>query len=241
MIRLVTWARRATAVTGLATLAIVGAAVAAPAAQPAAPQILVSDDGVTFAPTLTDGLFDGLGLLIPGESITASLWVRNPSSTDGSLRVSVDALAGGSAVFSQNVSIEATLGVDSWTFSLSQLAECGTVIPSVPIAAGTTVRIDFTAALADSVVGLEAQRESAEVGLNVAVRDARNPFPAERCEAPGPDPADPDGGGSAGGTDGELSGTGANAMPTIAAAIVLLVGGLIIVVTRRRRHDEDDA
>src|SRR6187551_2285952 len=111
------------------------------------PQILVSDDGVNFTPSLTDGLFDGLGLLIPLESIESSLWVRNTSTVDGSLRLSIDELTTTSSVFTSNLTLTAESGNETWTWTLDELAVCGVVIPTLPVPAGATVRIDLTVAM----------------------------------------------------------------------------------------------
>lgn len=240
---LATRARRIAAAGAVAVTAAVAALLAVPAAQAATPEILVSDDGVSFAPTLTDGLFDGLGLLVPGESISASLWVRNPSSTDGSLRLTIDDLVTPSQVFADNVTLTADSGNLTWSWSLADLEDCGAVVPTLAIGAGDTVRIDLTAALGD-VSGLDAQNESASVGLSVIVRDAVNPFPNEACAEAPVDPTDPDdgdGNNAGGGSDGSLSGTGADIGPTLWVALALLAGGFVIVIARRRRRDEDEA
>lgn len=237
-----TYAHRIAAAGAVAVMAAAAAFVAAPASA-AEPEILVSDDGVTFAPTLTDGLFDGLGLLVPGESISTSLWVRNPSSTDGSLRLTVEDLVTPSQAFADNVTLSADVGNFIWTWSLAELEACGTVVPTLAIGAGDTVRIDLTAALGD-VTGLDAQNESANVGISVMVRDAVSPFPNEPCLQAPVDPTDPDDGdgdNGGGGSDGGLSGTGADVAATLWAAVILLAGGFLIVFARRRRRDEDEA
>ena len=200
------------------------------------PQILVSDDGVNFTPSLTDGLFDGLGLLIPLESIESSLWVKNTATVDGSLRLSVDELSTTSTVFTRNLTLTAVSGNETWTWTLNELAVCGDVIPTLPVPAGATVRIDLAVAM-DDVNGLTAQDESANLSFVVDVRDAQAPFPAEPCELPGSG----EGVGEGGGGDGGLAGTGADVVPIGALAAGLLVAGLGLLLVLRRRPHEDSA
>jgi len=225
--------RRVAAATIL-VLAGLGVTVATgPTASAEDPQILVSDDGVNFTPSLTDGLFDGLGLLIPLESIESSLWVKNTSTVDGSLRLTVDELTTTSSVFTSNLSLTAVSGNETWTWTLDELAVCGDVIPTLPIPAGATVRIDLAVAMAD-VDGLTAQDESANLAFTVDVRDAQSPFPAEPCSVPG-------GVDNGAGGGGDLSGTGTEAFPMVALSAGLLLGGLTLLLLRRRRPHEDPA
>jgi len=224
------------ALVGLAAVVLPGTAATAASN----PEILVSDDGVTFTPQLTTGLFTGLGLLVPEESISASLWVRNPSTTDGSMRLSVADLVTTSEVFTQNVTLTAVSGTGAWTWTLADLTACNNVIPSLPIRAGETVRIDMTVTMLD-VDGQTAQDESAQLGMAVDVRDARSPFPTEPCAQPGqvdptptpdPGPDTPDGG---------LSDTGARVLSFAVISAGLLGLGFFLVFWRRRREREEQA
>jgi len=212
----------AAALVALATLGVT--VVTGTAASAEDPQILVSDDGVNFTPTLTDGLFDGLGLLIPLESIDSSLWVQNTATVDGSLRLRIDEFASTSEIFTQNLTLTAMSGNETWTWTLDQLATCDNVIPSLPVPAGETVRIDLRISMAD-VDGQTAQDESANLAFEVDVRDAQNPFSAEPCELVG------------GG--GDLPGTGAEPFPMVALSAGLLLGGLVLLAMRRRARSED--
>ena len=216
--------RRAAATALVALLAMCVTAVTGTAAAAEDPQILVSDDGVNFTPTLTDGLFDGLGLLIPLESIESSLWVQNTATVDGSLRLRVDEFDSTSEVLTQNLTLTAESGNESWTWTLDELAVCDNVIPTLPVPAGETVRIDLRVSMAD-VDGLTAQDESANLAFEVDVRDAQNPFSAEPCELTG-------GGGA-------LPGTGAEPFPMVALSAGLLLSGLLILLMRRRARSEE--
>ena len=201
------------------------------------PRILVSGDGVTFTPTLTSALFDELGMLIPQESIESSLWVKNTATTDGSLRLRVKELANAPEVFTRNVTLTAMSGNKTWTSTLDEFADCDSVIPTLPIPAGETVRVDLVLAMAD-VDGLTAQDESANLAFAVDMRDAQDAFPAQACAlADNGDAALPSGGTLPG--EGALPRTGADFIPTAALSLGLLFGGLIILLARRRRRSEE--
>jgi hypothetical protein len=224
---------KARGVAAVAALGLVGVLFASAPATAAEPDILVSDDGVTFVPQLDDGLFDDLGLLTPLSAISASLWVRNTSDRDASLRLSVDELVSDSPEFRDSLAITASVGAQEWAWTLADPSVCDSVVPSVPVGAGQIVRIDLTASLED-VSGQDLQDESAEISFSVAARDAQVPFPNDPCALPGDD----SGGGTDNGSEGGLSGTGADVIPLISASLALLVAGLVILLARRRRREE---
>lgn len=107
-------------VGGIAAALVLGGA-AAPVAVASA-HVLVSADGIHFSPTLAGGLFDGRRMLVPGHSVSAELWVRNPTQAPAALRVS--AMSDG---FGDGVTMSAwDSGTDETTSApLSALARCG--------------------------------------------------------------------------------------------------------------------
>ena len=225
----------AAAILVLAALGITTATGTAASAED--PRILVSDDGVTFTPTLTSALFDDLGMLIPRESIESSLWVQNTATVDGSLRLRVNDLASASDVFTRSVTLTAMSGNKTWASTLDELAACDSVIPTLSIPAGEIVRVDLVLAMAD-VDGLTAQDNSANLAFVVDMRDAQDAFPAQPCALSGNgDGALPADGALPG--EGALPRTGADFIPTAALSLGLLFGGLIILLMRRRRRSEE--
>jgi hypothetical protein len=229
--------RRLTRTAASLVLAAVGAVTlsigAAAPAQAAPPELLLSLDGSTFSPTLGPGLFDGLGSLVPGESLETSLWVMNSSTDPGVMRVTVADLVIPSFEFGSHVTLTADDGVQLITESLSDLANCSIVVPSRSVSAGGVVRIDMTISMSTALTGLQAQSEAAQLDLGVALRDAAtgvfpavNGCPAEQRRTP--TASDP------------LAFTGAVVLPTLGFAAALLVGGLLLVFARRRRRDDDE-
>ncbi len=134
--------------TGIAaglTLSTAGSASAA------SPDVLLSDDGIHFSTGLSDGLFDGLGLLIPGESMKSSLWIKNPTGDAAATRVSIGNLSVPSPAFGTGVSLTTVDygGATTSTATLSELQRCAVIVPSQPMWAGSVLRIDFTVTMSD--------------------------------------------------------------------------------------------
>lgn len=220
--------------------AIVLGAGASPAA--AAPvDLLVSTDGIHFASSLDDGLFDGLGTLVPGDSMASSLWIRNPTSAPAEVRVSARNLTVSTELFAAAVNMDAwDSGTDATrSRTLSSLAQCEIIVPAQQIAAGATLKTLVRFTLAD-LGGVSGQGEEAGLDLMVAMRDAEaGPFPQSACEDDGvlisSKPARP---GSLV-SPSSLATTGTDfAVPLLATGGFLVGVGLFLVVGRRRRRDE---
>lgn len=129
----------------LATLAgaalALGGAVAPASALDAHPtQILLSSDGVTWGTSLSGSLFDGLGRLIPGESASAKLWVKNPTSEPAEVRMSARSLVASSDLFAENVTMSTWNSADDGTLStvLGRVGACQTMVDSQTLAGGAT-------------------------------------------------------------------------------------------------------
>lgn len=235
---------RAAALVGALAAALVwGGAAALVSGGAAAPRsaasarVLVSADGVHFSPTLVGGLFGDLGVLVPGGSVSAGLWIRNPTPAPAALRVSARdvtstsrALAGGVAVSAWDSGTDATRSVP-----LSALGRCQVLAPSQPVAPGATIKMVFTFTMAD-LAGVAAQQESARLGLMVDMRDAEaGPFPASACGDDGvflsPRLSEP----------ASLPSTGTALLVPFLVVGGLLVGVGLFFVTGRRRRERDES
>ena len=209
-----------------AVSAVALAVLPAVSAQAAPPEVLVSTDGTNFGPSLTTGVFDGLGTLVPGGSIAASLWVKNDSPDPGLVRVSVADLVVPSLEFGTGVILSSNDGLQLRTASFGELAVCSVIVPSVSVPPGGVLRINLAVRMLD-VDGLTAQGETGNLGLRVSMRDlAGGPFPtASGCPA-------------FAAPSGPLAFTGAHGVMPIAAFAIALVSGGLVVVLRRRRDEE---
>ena len=205
------------------------------AAQAAGPQVLVSADGITFTPNVTVGLFDDIGILVPQDVETRSVWVRNPLSTPVQMRISVAGISTSSLEFAQSVTLTSAdpASGTSVTESLADLARCDVVVGSRAVAPGATVRFDLSISMLD-VADQIAQDENGNLSFLVGMRDAAaGAFPANACDdvnvaIPAADPP------------GGLVITGAD-MPYdwFALATALIGFGLLLVWRRRRERAEE--
>lgn len=249
--------------TGAAAALVIGGAALPASADTAAPiEILVSNDGVHFAPTLTDNLFLGADHLIPGGSVTETFWVKNPTAAAAAMRISA------TEVHSSNPAYAALLTLSTWDSGSGETAEqdlgavegCDILVPSQQVGAGETVKVTLALTLDSAVTGTTGQGETADVGVRVAMRDAAvGAFPPSACgdggiilpptTKPDPDPtATPTPkpttapsstttpAPAAVGTKKDLAGTGADAnTPLLIGGALLLGGGMFFVVRRFRR------
>lgn len=236
-------AARTRVIAGAAlALAVAAPLVVASPAAAAEQQLLVSSDGIHFTPGLDGGLFDDTEKLVPGQAITASLWLRNATEVPAELRVSVNDMAMSSPQLASSLNITAVDTGRGTTVSsdVDELRQCDIIVPSRRVGAGRTVRIELTLRMLD-VDRQIAQNELGSWSMRAAMRDgAAGPFPASACEDDGVDvPIDP---GFAGGADAERLGTTGTDAPTGWAVLAgaLVAFGVLLIARRRRREPEDE-
>lgn len=250
---------RATAAVALASVVVLGGGIAggaAPAARAAdQPQLLVSDDGVGFFPEFRGGLFDEAGVLVPQDEVEASLWLRNDSSAAAELRISVSSISTSSAELASSMTLT-TVDADRGSrreSDLGLLQRCDVLVPSRPLAAGATTRIDFMITMLD-VPQKVAQDEFADFSLSAVLRDAAaGPLPSSACDEDGVDiPVAVDDPVESGGADlpaaavpaaasgaERLGTTGSSPSGWVVAAGSLLGLGFLLVAGRRRRREDE--
>lgn len=222
----------------VAALAVMAGAVLPTApAQAASPELVISTDGVNFAPAASVNLFDDLALIVPGDAMSAQLWVRNQSTTSALVRIAVTDLVIPSPEFGAAVTLTTTMNGFSYASSLGSLSNCQVIVQAQTIPAGGTVRVDLDVNMSSGTSGRDAQGETASLGFLVAGHDwAAGPFPdADGC-------ATESSGGSEGGSSGgapKLPFTGAELGASAFVAVGLLAVGALFVLLRRRRRDEE--
>lgn len=189
----------------LAGLLVVGDAVsAAPLPASALPAVtsperlqpvalLLSTDGVTFSETLPGGLFDDVGALVPRQSVSAQLWVKNPSTAPAEFRLSARQVTVSDDSFAQSLTLTTWESVsnsvhDSAVAELTALAtshECGIVAPHVPVPAGHVLRLRVTVSMNDGAAPRGPERWLA-LNFSAAMRDARGgAFAPSACDDEG--------------------------------------------------------
>jgi hypothetical protein len=205
------------------------------------PVVLVSTDGVTYEPNLTVGLFDDAGLLVPGDSATSELWIKNPTTSPATVRVNIGDVSSSSAELAENMQLTAvdTSNGSTLTATWSDLAECDIMVQPVTIAAGSAIRINLTLAMLNAP-GLVAQNQDGSLTADISMRDAAGgSFPVSTCD-PGTTTAPPGVTQPASTHPRKVLGYTGETFPTL----ILLVGSLLIgagwflVVAHRRRRRE---
>ena len=211
-------------------------------AEPAAavsPVVLVSTDGVTYQPSLTVGLFDNAGLLVPGDTASSELWIKNPTTSPATVRVNIGDVSTSSVELADNMRLTAvnTANGSTLTATWSELAQCDIMVQPVTIAGGAVIRIDLTLAMLNAP-GMIAQHQDGSLTADVSMRDAAaGSFPISTCDPGTTTPAQVD---PAAGHPHRVLGYTGETFPTgILLLGSLLVGvGWFLVVARRRRRRE---
>jgi LPXTG-motif cell wall-anchored protein len=227
----------------VATLATLG--LSATSAQASSPVVLVSADGVSYQPSLGVGLFDGAGLLVPGDTATSDVWIKNPLSTPAIVRVNVGDLSTSSVELADNLQVTAldTANGSSVTATWSQLAACDVMVDPVTIAGGAVLRIHLSLVMLNAT-GVVAQLQNGSLTATIQARDAAGgAFPASTCD---PAVADP-------GTTGpgstqpaathprKVLGYTGETFPTqllILGGVLVGIGWFLVGARRRRKREE---
>lgn len=174
-----------------ATLALLQIAAASglggTSAYAATDDALVSRDGTTFASTLDGGLFDGAQALVPGDSVSRSLWIKNNAHLPATARISVENLVTSARAFSKGVSLTSAYQIEGGslapgpTRTLSELSSCGVIVSMPALATGQIVKLTLTLAMSN-LTNSVAQSDAASFDLMVSLRDAAaGAFPESAC------------------------------------------------------------
>jgi LPXTG-motif cell wall-anchored protein len=176
----------------LSAAASVGASsVSASAAPPTSPIVLVSTDGVSYQPALAIGLFSNAGLLVPGDTATSDLFIKNPLATPATIRVNVGDVQSSSSELADNVQLTAvdTATGSTVTATWRDLAACDVMVLPVTVAGGAVLHISLALAMMNAP-GLVAQNQDASLTADVQMKDAAaGSFPASTCSPNVTDPS----------------------------------------------------
>lgn len=229
-----------TALTALTLgIALVLGATAARAETPAGTPVLVSSDGSDFGPTLSTGLFDFAGPLIPGGSAAASLFVRNPTDRPMVLTLEATDVTFSNREFADALSVIVTsAGSTAAPVTIGTAGACESLLTDSPLLAHATTKIDLALAMAD-VTDSVAQGQSAAFNVRVALRDAAAAPPTDACGSPGVDvPALSTGSSStsARSVQPALAHTGSDVWPPLLIGTGLLGAGLALLAAKRRKR-----
>ncbi len=203
----------------------------------------VSRDGVHWADSLSEPLFDSDFRWVPGDAQTTTFWVRNQAATGAELTVDVRADGDLELLGPGDMTIEARAGNDAWLPLENGTLSAGRLNDAI-ITAGTSSPVDVRIALKPESINqsqLRSLRLSFAATLSQSMRDADD-APAALDEpghgvtvADGPRAVD------SYNRAGVLPNTGAPEFMWIAISGSLLIGIGLALLVGRRRNDEKSA
>ncbi|MDO9396282.1 MAG: hypothetical protein Q7T71_07050, partial [Herbiconiux sp.] len=164
----------------VAILIATGGAPSAAVASAARPGIQVSADGLAFADEITRPLFSGLPVVVPGDRVVRTLWVRNGGSEAGVLRLSgTDAWSTDSA-FARDllVSADPDGSGPGDAVALGEVGACALIVSGPVLQPGQTLPIEITVAFSIDTPARTGVQASA--GLDFV---AAHPDPADGAPA----------------------------------------------------------
>lgn len=209
--------------------------VAGPAA--AASELGLSNDGVTFSSSLPDPLFDSAIRWVPGDSRTATFYVRNQSTDVGSL--AVDVLGGhlGTLMDSGDIRITVTGGGGVTTPASDGIEH--RVLTASGISGGATFPIAVTVDFSESSTN-ETQLISTDLKFRVTLTQSSPVNPG----GTGTDGTGTGSGSGSGNDSHNGSGNGSGLLPDTGAPYttwIVALGSILlgtgIAVTSRRRNN----
>jgi hypothetical protein len=232
-----------------ALLAVAAAPVAASGLPPAGAAddggIVVSVDGDRYDDAPAEPLFAAPPVIVPGDVVTETLWVRNDSGVPATLRIDATDARATVAGFADALRVSAAIPpLDADAVPFGDAADCAVLLRGPVLEPGelvaVAVSLSFSAATPDRV-GHDAR---ATLDFTASLRDeAAEAADAGSCGAGVAVPGLPDGPGA--GPGGLLSDTGA--VPPLAALLwgaALAVGGGLVVALRigaaRSRRDDPE-
>lgn len=221
----------------LLSLSLVMAVIAMPSrAHAASDGTMSSLDGVTWGNSLPTGLFDGLGRLVPGDSATRTLWVRNTAQVDGLLRISLRETVSSSTALGSALRISAANAPADFRVASGAVGGCTQLLPDQILASGESVAVPITMEVMQ-LTGLDGQDATASITLLAVISDpAAGAFAPIACPSNGVTIGD-----GAGLSD--LASTGASTVPTllIMASALLGAGLFLVLAIRRNKKKRADA
>ena len=225
-------------------------AAPARAADPA--PIQLSGDGAVWSTTLAGGLFDEFRGAVPGDIVSATVWVHNPLDQAATLTVRAVNVWGSAPDLGESVIVNGAVGGLSLPspVALSALGDCSTLAPRSIVGAGGNARVTITLTMLDVAARVAQGRTggfdvlftvtqgSRAAGANACDRargGALFSLPTEASGA-GPTTASPEASTPAP-VFGGLPFTGADAAVPLAVGGFLVGLGLLLLFARRRKRE----
>lgn len=168
---------RRAAATALVVAAAVVAAAAPAAAAADAGALQVSADGVAYASSNTLPVFPDALRLVPGDTRTASVWVRNVGQEAGRLRIELYVPQDPGGLQAAGVEVSAAPDGEAAQAVSAASAErdggCAVLSGGRVLAAGESARVDVSVVMPASLTGTEAAQQSLRFSLGASLYDAQ--------------------------------------------------------------------
>ncbi len=202
----------------------------------AADGVKFSTDGVGWSETPPTGLFPGVPRMVPGDTVSTQLWLRNTHVSPLVLTIVVTDIAYDSAAAGARFGLAGRDGAGEGLSrtALADIAACTALIPARTLSPGEVVAITVDVDLDASAAGTEAQADGIDFTLAVGLIDPGVELPPYGCPAdPTEIPLTPDGPDDRGAV--ALTGSDLAARAVLLALAMGAAGWLLLLLSRRRR------
>lgn len=204
----------------------------------AADEIGFSNDGVTWAPALAQPLFDPEFRWVPGDSRTATFFVRNQGPTSAVMTIEARSADADELLGHDDIHLHARVAGGSWVPLRNGIASAS--LTDEGFDAGDVVQIEINAAFDPATVN-QSQSKSLPLTFEVTLADAASIPAPEGPDSETPGVETPGSGETAAGParGGVLPSAGAAVGPgLLLAALMLCALGAVMIA---RRSSDDDA
>lgn len=143
----------------------------------AAPKpIGLSSNGVAYTDTLSTSIFAG-ALIVPGDSVTRSFWVKNRAATSGNLAIALQNVSGIDSILVSALSASAVAGGAGGTaVPFTSAAPCHTLVSALLMPPGSAVKVDVTVTLG-SLNDVTGQGSAGNFDLGISLTSTDVPAP----------------------------------------------------------------
>lgn len=239
-------ALHATVALAIALVPMSTATVAFSQPNTSGPKIEVSTDQHNWAPQLDRPVFDHVDRIVPGDSQSTTIWLRNTANRPLNVTLS---MRWAGARQPNDLGSFLSLGIENKNVSAESLRTNPLSVDAGRLAPGETTKMNVYASLAESAPN-PTQREQLKVAFVVQMRDGSDTPPPSK-EPPTSAPNNPpetgpkqpsdsdakpqDGTTPSDRTPGLLPRTGAQVLGVLAVGLAVFAVGLVIVRFTRRR------
>lgn len=201
----------------------------------------MSIDGFRFSDALDQPLFDRPPVIVPGDSISSTLWVRNAGDTSAVLRLSGSDAWSSDPAFADGLLVSAGARDSrdrAAPLAIGQVAGCALLLSGPVLQPGTAVALTVTIHFDPAASGLDSQDAVAGFDLVAGLRDPAEPAGAAAdCAGGSVLPVFPE---TAGAPADRAEGMAATGLPAVlvsmGAAVLLVVGFSALAGARLRRR-----